>query len=202
MNCRALLMGRHNSHPVPWKTGPSDETVNGLSSHSHKGHAWPIRLPPGTFHIGDHLSTLLDGSVLGSWPIALSCIRNRTRFANWTCFRLQVKCWGGTWSAGCNRRIYLNHNNSETQQYQTVLRPRITCMFNKYSTPTIFLCTLHFFWALYASRKSICFNRSWFNPKNGHVPTIQKNLSHKERSDFIKPLHHLFINLIWYSCTS
>jgi hypothetical protein len=36
------LWGRHNSHLVPWNTGPGDETANGLYAHSHKGHVWLI----------------------------------------------------------------------------------------------------------------------------------------------------------------
>jgi hypothetical protein len=45
---------------VTWlhkKTGPGDETVNGLLPHSHRGDVWLIHLPLGTSHKWDHPST-------------------------------------------------------------------------------------------------------------------------------------------------
>jgi hypothetical protein len=68
-NVELYLWRRHNSHLIPWRTGPGDETLTELWPHNHIRYVWLIRLLLSTFHKLGYLSipvwkgVLLGGSV-------------------------------------------------------------------------------------------------------------------------------------------
>jgi hypothetical protein len=49
-NVGPYLWWHHNSHLVPWNTGPGDEILNKLWPHNHIGYVWLIQPLLGTFH--------------------------------------------------------------------------------------------------------------------------------------------------------